>query len=388
MTRPAPVEVGVIVTRFIAGAGGVALRGALGLDPTRYRVTVVTGEGGPLLERARSAGLETVLEPALVPEIAPRSDALALRRLTALCVSRDFDIVHTHSSKAGAVGRVAARRARVPVVAHTFHGFPFHGFQSPLRRSSYLAAERRLARITDLTFAIGNAVAAEALRQRVASAEGLRTIMPVVEDRVVRRTPESRRSARALLGVPDDVPIVGTVGRVDFQKAPEHLVEAASRLRHRDAQFVWVGGGPGLDEAQRVVEAHGLTRRFHFIGERDDVADLLPAFDLFVMASRYEGLPCALVEAMRCGLAVVATTVNSVPDLVAPGESGLLVPPARPAALAGAIDHLLAHPDVADRLADEGQKAADSRFDTAGLGRVLDQAFTEHLGANRWVDAP
>jgi glycosyltransferase involved in cell wall biosynthesis len=246
----------------------------------------VTGEGGPLLDRARSAGLETVLEPALVPDISPRADALALHRLTALCGAREFDIVHTHSAKAGAIGRVAARRARVPVVAHTYHGFPFHSFQSPLRRSSYLAAERRLAKITDRTFAVGNAVAAEALRQRIASAEGLRTIMPVVDDRVVRRTPAARKAARALLGLPDHARLVGTVGRVDFQKAPEHLVEAASRLRNRDAEFVWVGGGPGLDEAQELVHAQGLDDRFRFIGERSDVADLLPAFDLFVMASR------------------------------------------------------------------------------------------------------
>jgi glycosyltransferase involved in cell wall biosynthesis len=388
MTRPAPAELGVIVTRFIAGAGGVALRGALGLDPDRYRVTVVTGEGGPLLERARDAGLEIVLEPALVPDISPRSDALALHRLTELCASRHFDIVHTHSSKAGALGRLAAHRARVPVVAHTFHGFPFHEFQSRLRRASYISAERRLAQITDVTFAIGSAVAAEAVRRRIASTEGLRTIMPVVEEHVVRRTPASRKAARALLGIPDDVPLIGTVGRVDFQKAPEHLVEAASRLRHRDAEIVWIGGGPGLDEAQALVTRLGLVDRFHFVGERGDVADVLPALDIFVMASRYEGLPCALVEAMRCGLPVVATTVNSVPDLVAPGETGLLVPPARPAALACALDHLLDHPSVADRLAAMGQAAADSRFDTDRLGLVLDEAFTERLSVGRWAARP
>jgi glycosyltransferase involved in cell wall biosynthesis len=385
MTRPAPLHLGVIVTRFIAGAGGVALRGALGLDPERYQVTVVTGEGGPLLDRARDAGLETVLEPALVPDISPRSDLLALQRLTRLCGARDFDIVHTHSSKAGALGRLAAHRARVPVVAHTYHGFPFHDFQSRLRRTSYLTAERRLAGITDVTFAIGSAVAAEALRRRIAKAEGLRTIMPVVDDRVVRRTPATRRAGRTLLGVPDDVPVIGTVGRVDFQKAPEHLVEAASRLRHPGAVFIWVGGGPGLDEAQKLVSTRGLAHRFRFLGERDDVADLLPGLDLFVMSSRYEGLPCALVEAMRCGLPVVATTVNSVPDLVAPGETGLLVPPARPDALAGALDHLLDHPAVADRLAALGQEAADSRFDTDRLSRVLDEAFTERLSTGPWA---
>ena len=119
---------------------------------------------------------------------------------------------------------------------------------------------------------------------------------------------------------------------------------------------MWVGGGPMLDEVRDLVSRRGLSHRLLLAGERRDVPDLLPAFDVFAMSSRYEGLPCVVVEAMRCGLPVVATAVNSVPDLVVPGASGVLVPPAQPAALAAAVDGLLDDPLTALRLAREGQQ--------------------------------
>ena len=108
------IEVATVVTRMIAGAGGVALRGARGLDPARYRVTIVTGEGGPLTRAAEAAGMEVVLEPSLVPQLSAHQDLLAVRRLTELFAQRRFDVVHTHSAKAGAVGRVAAHRCSTP----------------------------------------------------------------------------------------------------------------------------------------------------------------------------------------------------------------------------------------------------------------------------------
>jgi glycosyltransferase involved in cell wall biosynthesis len=117
------------------------------------------------------------------------------------------------------------------------------------------------------------------------------------------------------------------------------------------------------------------------VGERRDVPDLLPAFDVFVMSSRYEGLPCAVVEAMRCGLPVVATAVNSVPDLVVPGISGVLVPPARPDLLASAVDGLLDDPTTARRLAREGRQRAGSSFDATELSKVLDEVYSRNLAA-------
>ena len=137
------IEVAQVVTRFIAGAGGVALRGVLPLDPDRYRVTIVTGEIGPLADRAAEAGMEVVVVPSLVSPLSPNLDRIALSRLGDLFEQRQFDVVHTHSAKAGAVGRWAAHRAGTPMIVHTYHGFPFHAVQSPARRAAYVAVERR-----------------------------------------------------------------------------------------------------------------------------------------------------------------------------------------------------------------------------------------------------
>lgn len=373
---PPRIEVATVVTRFIAGAGGVALRGPLHLDPDRYRVTFVTGEAGPPADQATEAGFEVIVEPSLVSPVSPRDDARALAALTRLFEERQFDVVHTHSAKAGALGRHAAHRCGVPLIVHTYHGFPFHQFQNPLRRAAYVAIERRLAAITDVVLAIGTGVATEALRRGLARPGTLRTVPPVVDGRVVEQTPETRLAARALLGLDTSRPVIGTVGRMDYQKAPEHFLQAAAAMRHREALAVWVGGGPMLEEMRARVDRQGLQDRVRFVGERHDVPDLLPGFDLFAMSSRYEGLPCAVVEAMRCGLPVVATAVNSVPDLVVPGVSGVLVPPARPAILATALDDLLDEPHTARRLAAAGRQRAGEAFDASTLADILDQVYS------------
>lgn len=370
-----PLEVAQVVTRFQAGAGGVALRGALALDPARFRVTIVTGAGGPLADRARAAGLEVVLVPSLVSPLSPGRDLRAFVALVRLFRRRHFDVVHTHSAKAGCLGRLAASRCGVPLIVHTYHGFPFHDFQGRLRRRSYIAIERALAGRTDVVLAIGTGVATEALRLRLARPAALRTIPPVVEGDSVPVTPASRAEARARLGLPADAPVVGTVGRLDFQKAPEHFIAAIAGLSDHGAIGVWIGSGPGRADAERAVREHGLGHRFVFAGERDDVARLLPALDVFALSSRYEGLPCAVVEAMRAGLPVVATAVNSVPDLVVPGESGLLVPPGRPETLAVAIQGLLNDPDTAARLAGRGQELAGAAYDVGRLGRTLTEVY-------------
>jgi glycosyltransferase involved in cell wall biosynthesis len=138
---------------------------------------------------------------------------------------------------------------------------------------------------------------------------------------------------------------------------------------------VWIGSGPDHKTIERLLRQRRLQDRFLLAGERRDVAQLLPAMDVFAMASRYEGLPCAVVEAMRCGLPVVATAVNSVPDLVVPGESGVLVPTGRPATLAAAIDGLLDDPRTAGRLAERGRQLAGEAFDAARLGAVLAEVY-------------
>ncbi len=345
------IRVAQVVTRFVAGAGGVALRGAEALDPRRYDVAIVAAPDGGLLIDAERAGFEVIRVPDLVPEIDPVSDARALRQLCTIMTEGRFDVVHTHSAKAGALGRLAARATHTRAVIHTFHGFPFHEFQSPWRRWTYIEVERRLAAITDRFLAVGSAVAAEAVRRRIAPVDRIRVIDSAISDDVVPRSPAARFRARGLLGVPPGMQVVGAVGRLDEQKAPLDFVDAFARLEREDVLGVWVGDGPLRATVERDIRVAGSSERIVLLGHRRDVPELLPAFDVFALSSLYEGVPCAVVEAMRCGVPVVATAVNGVHEVVVPGRSGLLVPPRDPRSLARAVNALLDDPADAARLA-------------------------------------
>ena len=370
-----PVNVAHIVTRCIAGAGGVAVRGAVSIDPARYRGTLVTGSGGPLLDEARAHGVDVVVIPELVSPISPRQDVVALARIIAVLRERHVDVVHTHSAKAGALGRVAARRVGARRVVHTMHGFPFHAFQSPLTRATYVQIERSLSRLTDVYLAIGTGVAVEMIRRGLARPEQIRTIGPAVDPPTVVTSAATRARARLLLGIRDDALVVGTVGRMDYQKAPEILIEAVSRLTPQ-AMLVWAGDGPLLDAARQQVAALGLQDRILLLGNRADVPTILPAFDVFAMASRYEGLPCVIVEAQQSGIPVVATAVNAVPDVVIPGESGLLVPPGRADLLAGALDHALANPRIAHQWVLNARSQLGARYAPETLAAVLEEVYS------------
>jgi glycosyltransferase involved in cell wall biosynthesis len=394
------MRIATVITRLEGGAGVHALRGAQAMNSAAFQMTIITGSGGRLLDEARQAGLELVIEPSLRTPIDPLGDARALRRLGALFRERSFDVAHTHTAKAGTVGRLAAHRAGIPLIVHTYHGFPFHEFQWAPRRRGYVAIERRLGRITDLALCVGTGVAVEAVRRELIAPERIRTIGVVVDGAdqagagfgvpgvpgvpdvpgVPVAAPLARRRARLALGLPADATVVGTVGRLTYQKAPEDFLTALRRLGRPGVTGVWVGGG---ELAERVA---GLAAAMPDVavvlaGERTDVPQLLPAFDVFALSSLYEGLPTVIVEAMVCGVPVVATAVNAVADVVVPGETGLLVPPRRPELMAEAIGFLLDSPAAAARMATAARARLGSRFGEEALRGALTEAYTAQPGA-------
>jgi glycosyltransferase involved in cell wall biosynthesis len=381
MTGARPLRVATVITRLEGGAGVLALRGVQALDPALVRPTIVTGGGGRLLDEAAASGIEVLVEPVLREVIAPRSDLLAIGLLESLFRERDFGVVHTHCAKAGVVGRMAARRAGMPSIVHTFHGFPFHEFQSAARRRAYVSIERRLGRITDVALCVGSAVAAEAVRREIIAPERVRTIGVCVDGPGRLRAgmsaglPEARRRAREALGLPGGATVVGTVGRLTYQKAPGDFLTAMTELGRRGVVGVWIGGGELAEHVARQAARLPAGARVVLAGERTDVLDVLPAFDVFAMSSRYEGLPTAIVEAMICGVPVVATAVNAVPDLVVPGVTGMLVPPGRPARLAAAIAHLLDSPGTAARMAATARARLSGQHGETSLRAVLTAVY-------------
>ena len=273
------IRVAQIVTKFTAGAGGVALRGALALDPERYSTTVFAAEGGALTGRAEAAGLEVVVVPhlALGRRVYPWDDARALRDLTARLGAGNFDLVHTNSAKAGALGRVAARSVGARAVVHTIHGFPFHAFQARPIRGSLITIERALGRITDYFLAAGTVTAADAVRLKIAAPDRIRAIAPPIDAEIPVVTAATRLEARRRLGLPAEAQVIGTAARLDAQKAPLDMVHVfaagASALRKRlpacrDAiapdGMVWVSwpkksSGVATDVTETVVRDTALS---------------------------------------------------------------------------------------------------------------------------------
>lgn len=385
-------RVATVITRLEGGAGVLALQGALALDPSVCEMTIITGQGDRLVTQARAAGLEVVIEPALRAPISPVSDLRVLRRLSALFERRRFDVVHTHCAKAGAVGRLAARRAGAARIVHTYHGFPFHDFQRRAIRGAYVRIERYLGTLTDVALCVGGGVAAEAVRRRLVAPDRVATIGVCVDgpDRMrasrAAGSSQARHRARVALGLPDDALVVGAVGRLTYQKAPEDFIAAIRELDRPDVIGVWVGGGE-LAQRVRQLAATLPSGRVLLAGERTDILDIVPGFDVFALPSRYEGLPTAIVEAMICGVPVVATAVNAVPDLVRPGETGILVPPRRPALLAAAIGRLLDSPGTAAELAATARARVTTRYRAPALRDALMAAYRPQAPATSRPDA-
>ncbi len=384
-----------VITRLDGGAGALALHGVLSLDRTAFEQVIVTGSGDRLLAAAAARGVEVIVSPVLKPAVDPLSDLRAVRWLASVLADRRPDVVHTHCAKAGTIGRLAARRAGTRRIVHTYHGFPFHEFQSAVRRRAYVEIERRLGRFTDVGLCVGTGVAVEAIRRGLILPERVRTIGVVVDasfgapdraasgehdaaqrgggEREANRHPADVARARQRLGIRDGDLVVGAVGRLTYQKAPEDFVAAIGALGRQDVVGVWVGGG---ERAAAIAEqARAAGQRILLCGDRSDVADLLPAFDVFALPSRYEGLPTAVAEAMASGVPVVATAVNAVADLVEPGVTGLLVPPARPDLLACAVGYLLDTPAEAARMARAARSRIGARYGVAALRAALGAAY-------------
>src|SRR5919201_2728735 len=369
------LRVAHVTANFADGSGGITLREALALDE-RYASTILAPEDGTLFDRAEDAGLQVVRlrKMGRGRRVYPWADVEALRELGDHLRAGGFDIVHTPAGRAGAIGRVAAHRLGGCAIVHTLHGFPFNEFQSPLARVPLRAIERRLGRITDYFLTDGTFVASEAVRQKIAQPERIRAVISPV-DVVPPVSEASRRAARRTLGIPEDAKVVGTAARLAVQKAPLDMVRAFAALRRPDVSMVWLGGGELRGETGRLIQAEGLADRFLLLGGRDDVASLLPAFDVFALSSLWEGLPCSVVEAMTCGIPVVATAVNSVPEVVVSGKTGLVARPADPASLSRALAYMLDHPAHAAQMAEAARIQIRHQFRADLLGRELMEVY-------------
>ena len=378
----------VRVLRVIArlNVGGPALHATLltqRLDPTRYESTLVAGSEEPYEgSYLQLRGLEVsnlIRLRALGREIRGVRDLGALLELIGIIRRVRPDIVHTHTAKAGTLGRLAAWWCGVPAIVHTYHGHVFKGYFSSTRSRAFVAIERWLARRTDRLVAVSDVVRNELLELGIGVTAQYAVVPLGLElDRFVNAE-RSRGQLRAELGIPADVPLVGIVARLVPIKAHEVFLRAAAILAAREAgaRFLIVGDGERRAELEALSTNLGLDRSVEFLGWRSDLDRVYADLDLVVLCSRNEGLPVALIEAQAAGRPVVATGVGGVPDLVVSGDTGLLVPPDDPDALARAIQSLLDDVEMRDRLGRAGRRRVVPAYNAERLLEDIDLLYRE-----------
>jgi glycosyltransferase involved in cell wall biosynthesis len=345
-------------------------------------VSVLTGPGddrpSALLPRAEAAGIRVRVLGTLRPQVHPGRDLKACWDLVRALRRDPPTIVHTHESKAGMLGRWAARIAGCRRIVHTPHGHIFYGHFPPTRTAVFLALERLAAPITTRLVALTPREIEDHLVRGVGRREQWVAIHSGVPlERFQGATPDPD-GLRRELGCPPGAPLVGSVGRLAKIKRYQDLIAAVALLPRPDAVCLIVGDGPEAPALTAAARTSGVEDRVRFLGWREDVARIVSSLDVFVLPSANEGMGRVLVEAMAAGVPVVATRVGGIPSIVADGECGLLVEPGDVAGLAGAVGKLLADRPLAVRMGEAGRRRALA-YGVESMLEKLDALYREIL---------
>ncbi len=368
--------------------GGPALHVAYltaGLADRGYDTTLVAGTVGrgeqSMAFVADGLGVRVTTLPHLHREISPVRDLLATIRLARLMRAERPLILHTHTAKAGAVGRLAALfagRARPPIVVHTFHGHVLRGYFGRFWTTVFRVLERTLARVTDTLVAVSPEVRDELVAMGIAPASKFEVIRLGIEleSRVADRE-AARAETRRVMGVADGRFLVGWIGRMTGVKRTDVVLRTFGRLREQgvDAVLCMVGDGPDRDDVEELAAELGLVHHTLFAGYQEDVGRFFSAFDVFVLPSANEGTPVTAIEALASGCPVVATRVGGVPDVVRDGEDGLLVEPGDEEALADALHRLADDPELRTRMGEAGRGRMLSRYAVSRLIDDVDRLY-------------
>ena len=323
----------------------------------------------------RSAGLGLVDLDVIRREIRPFWDARGLTHLTRFLSRSGYTIVHTHTTKPGLVGTLAARLANVPSVMHTVHLFPFHEETGRATTTAYVTVERLAARWCDRLVTVGDFQREWALDKGIGNPEQVISIPNGVADGRITAA-RAGTDVRAELGIGDAFMVLST-GRLARQKGLEHLIRAAALLRSElpALRVVLAGDGPLRGELGRLVSDLGLDDVVQILGFRADIGELLTASDLVVLPSLWEGLSISLLEAMAAEKPVVTTSIASNREVTNDGEAALLVPPKHPASLAAAIRTLAVDETRRVQLARRGKEVQRERYT---MQRMIDAYMSEY----------
>ena len=354
-------------------------------DDVRLFTGPAIGPEGDLLGQGRGVDVPTRIVPELCRAISPLQDAASYRALKQIL--RDFkpDVVHTHSAKAGILGRVAAWSLRVPAIVHTVHGAPFGDYDSWPRRKFYQACERYAARRCHHLISVADAMTDLMVKARIAPREKFTTIYSGMNVEPLLAANEHRERVRSELGFrPQDV-VIGKIARLFELKGHEDIITAAMYLdRDPNLHYLFVGDGAWRGRLQKQIDEAGLTDRFHFTGlvPPARIPELIGAMDILVHASRREGLARALPQALLAGKPIVSYDIDGAREVCIDNETGFLVRSCYFRDLCEPLLKLAADPGLRERMGQEGRRRFADQFRHETMTRRI-RALYEQLLARR-----
>jgi glycosyltransferase involved in cell wall biosynthesis len=355
-------------------------------------VHLASNPNGFWKERAQKAADVFHPLPHLVNPIDPLRDLFTLIQIVNLVRKEKFDIIHTHSSKAGILGRWAAQIVGIPVV-HTIHGFPFHNFMPQWKRQFYLNIERISRPCTDFFITVSERNRQEGAKLGVLNLDNSKTVYSGIDLTKLDR-PCDLQLVRRDLDLPENCQIICMVGRLDQQKAPYLLIDAFAEVIKNSPNTILllVGDGELLDSLKSQVQQLGIGDKVRFLGAREDVPEILKLSDIFALSSLWEGLGRAMTEAMLLGKPVVVPNIDGIPEIVHHNETGDLYPAKDIDQLAKHLSYLLQHPEARARLGNNAyqltRKLFDSNLMVSQIEAIYDRLLVDKLYSDRRSDFP
>ena len=346
------------------------------LNKDKYDISLCCNLSGELVSRAKKINNVKIYDiPNLHREVSIINDIRAFLSLYKLIRKENFTIIHTHSSKAGFLGRVAAMLNNTPIVIHTIHGFAFHDYMNSFKKNIFIYLEKLSAKWTHKLVTVSNLNKEKIVELGIAPIEKLKNIYSGID--LTLFINEKNDQFRKELNLDSNHILLGSVGRLSNQKDPITMIEAFCIVikRFPNAHLTLVGDGELRDEILIKINQLQLNGRVHLTGNKNDPWKIYHSLDLFIMSSIYEGLGRSITEALSCGVPVVCTSVEGVPEIVRDNKTGILVPPKDPGALATAIIKSLNDMDNARKMAEKGRKFVNENFDVKKMVDDIDTLY-------------
>ena len=346
------------------------------LNKDKYDISLSCNLDGELVSRAKKVkNLKLYDVPNLRREVSIINDIRAFLYLYKLIKKENFTIIHTHSSKAGFLGRIAAMLNKTPIVIHTIHGFAFHDYMNSFKKNIFIYLEKLSAKWTHGLVTVSNLNKKKVVDLGIAPIEKLKNIYSGID--LTLFINEKNDQFRKELNLDSNHLLLGSVGRLSNQKDPITMIEAFCIVikRFPNAHLTLVGDGELRDEILIKIDQLQLNGRVHLTGNKNDPWKIYHSLDLFIMSSIYEGLGRSITEALSCGVPVVCTSVEGVPEIVRDNKTGILVPPKDPGALATGIIKSLNDMDNARKMAEEGRKFVNENFDVKKMVDDIDTLY-------------